>query len=87
MLVCAIGFRTSIARQGNASPGLFFAVMARELVTRAQLCSNLRTSCEVECLLDWVRASTRELSVCAESKDKRLLWLIGMFCLIVPVTR
>ena len=57
----------------DKSSGLFFAVMAREQVLESKLCSKLRTHCEIECLLGSVRASTRVLSVCAWSEDKRLL--------------
>jgi len=49
--------------RANKSSGPFFAVMSRQQVVGAKLCSECQTICERDGLLDWVRASTRVLSV------------------------
>ena len=64
-------FHPQVARTSPLGPSLQLCLENKSSGTKP--CSELQTNCEVRYILDWVRASTRELNVCAESKDKRLL--------------
>ena len=68
VLVCGWG-RFTFAGRANKSSGPFLAVMSRQQVVGAKLCSELQTICEKDSLLECVRASTRVLSVVWGAKE------------------